>query len=228
MKKALIVMTNVEKYSPSNRPTGLWLGELTHFYEHMDKAGIQVDFVSPLGGYIPLDPHAMSFLNDTDLHYYQDRDFVSKALANTKKPSQVKADDYDVIYYTGGHGVMWDFPENQELAEIASAIYQKGGIVSAVCHGVVGLLPIKDQEGQPLIAGKTVTGFANTEEDLNGTTDQVPYLTEDALKEKGAIYESSTAFTPFVRVDGRLITGQNPQSAGAVGQAVLDLLASQI
>ncbi|MGT2801222.1 type 1 glutamine amidotransferase domain-containing protein [Streptococcus henryi] len=224
MTKALIVLTNVEKYSPSNRPTGLWLGELTHFYEHMDKAGVEVDFVSPLGGYVPLDPHSMSFLNETDLHYYNNRDFVSKALANTKKPEEINSSDYDFIYYTGGHGTMWDFPENAELAKIASDIYQNGGIISAVCHGVVGLLPIMDENGRALIAGKTVTGFTNEEEDMNGTTDIVPYLTEDVLKDKGANYEKEAAFSPVVRVDGRLMTGQNPQSAGLLGKTVVEAL----
>lgn len=224
MTKALIVLTNVEKYSPSNRPTGLWLGELTHFYEHMDKAGVEVDFVSPLGGYVPLDPHSMSFLNETDLHYYNNRDFVSKALANTKKPEEFNSSDYDLIYYTGGHGTMWDFPENAELAKIASDIYQNGGIISAVCHGVVGLLPIMDENGRALIAGKTVTGFTNEEEDMNGTTDIVPYLTEDVLKDKGANYEKEAAFSPVVRVDGRLMTGQNPQSAGLLGKTVVEAL----
>lgn len=224
MTKALIVLTNVEKYSPSNRPTGLWLGELTHFYEHMDKAGVEVDFVSPLGGYVPLDPHSMSFLNETDLHYYNNRDFVSKALANTKKPEEINSSDYDLIYYTGGHGTMWDFPENAELAKIASDIYQNGGIISAVCHGVVGLLPIMDENGRALIAGKIVTGFTNEEEDMNGTTDIVPYLTEDVLKDKGANYEKEAAFSPVVRVDGRLMTGQNPQSAGLLGKTVVEAL----
>lgn len=224
MTKALIVLTNVEKYSPSNRPTGLWLGELTHFYEHMDKAGVEVDFVSPLGGYVPLDPHSMSFLNEADLHYYNNRDFVSKALANTKKPEEINSSDYDLIYYTGGHGTMWDFPENAELAKIASDIYQNGGIISAVCHGVVGLLPIMDENGRALIAGKTVTGFTNEEEDMNGTTDIVPYLTEDVLKDKGANYEKEAAFSPVVRVDGRLMTGQNPQSSGLLGKTVVEAL----
>lgn len=200
------------------------MGELTHFHEHMDKAGVEVDFVSPLGGYVPLDPHSMSFLNETDLHYYNNRDFVSKALANTKKPEEINSSDYDLIYYTGGHGTMWDFPENTELAKIASDIYQNGGIISAVCHGVVGLLPIMDENGRALIAGKTVTGFTNEEEDMNGTTDIVPYLTEDVLKDKGANYEKEAAFSPVVRVDGRLMTGQNPQSAGLLGKTVVEAL----
>lgn len=190
----------------------------------MDKAGVEVDFVSPLGGYVPLDPHSMSFLNETDLHYYNNRDFVSKALANTKKPEEINSSDYDLIYYTGGHGTMWDFPENTELAKIASDIYQNGGIISAVCHGVVGLLPIMDENGRALIAGKTVTGFTNEEEDMNGTTDIVPYLTEDVLKDKGANYEKEAAFSPVVRVDGRLMTGQNPQSAGLLGKTVVEAL----
>lgn len=223
--KALIVLTNVEKYGEHDRLTGLWLGELTHFYDEWIKAGHEADFVSPKGGYVPLDPHSLSMMDDTDRLYYHDADFRNRALGDTLRPDQVKAEAYDLIYYTGGHGTMWDFPTSDSLAELADLIYQNGGLVTAVCHGVVGLLPIKDDQGKALIAGKVVTGFTNQEEEMNGTTAIVPFLTQDALAEKGAIVEVEAAFTPVVRQAGRLLTGQNPQSARALAQAVLKALA---
>lgn len=224
MKKVLIVLTNVGKYEKSNRLIGLWLGELTHFYEEVKKVGLDVDFVSPKGGYIPLDPHGLQFMDETDYKYYADEDFKNRALANTLKPSQVKSEDYNVIYYTGGHGTMWDFPSSEKLAEIAQEIHSQGGYITAVCHGVAGLLPIKNDDGTPFINGKVLTGFTNEEEVLNGTTDIVPFLTEDALKEKGARVEIETAYTPVVRKDGRLLTGQNPQSVRRLGQFLVEVL----
>lgn len=224
MTKALIVLTNVEKYAPADRLTGLWLSELTHFYDELVKAGVTADFVSPNGGYVPLDPHSLASLDATDLAYYTDADFRNKALAQTKSPDQIKAEDYDLIYYTGGHGTMWDFPEANAIAQIAQDIHAKGGLVTAVCHGVAGLLPITTNDGSPLIKGKEVTGFTNEEEKLNGTTDLVPFLTEDALKEKGADVKTKSAFSSHVIQDGRLLTGQNPQSARALGQETVAVL----
>ncbi|HEP1800375.1 TPA: type 1 glutamine amidotransferase domain-containing protein [Streptococcus suis] len=224
MKKALIVLTNTEQYGEHERLTGLWLSELTHFYDELVKAGYDADFVSPKGGYVPLDPHSLTMMDDVDRTYYKDADFRNRALGQTLRPEEVKATDYELIYYTGGHGVMWDFPESVEIAELASQIYQNGGLVTAVCHGVAGLLPIKDENGQPLIEGKVVTGFTNQEEELNGTTGLVPFLTETVLREKGAKVEIGTAFSPVVRQDDRILTGQNPQSARALGQAVVSKL----
>ncbi|HFI0148134.1 TPA: type 1 glutamine amidotransferase domain-containing protein [Streptococcus suis] len=225
MKKVLIVLTNVQQYGEHERLTGLWLSELTQFYDELVKAGYEADFVSPKGGYVPLDPHSLTMMDAVDRTYYTDADFRNRALGQTLRPDQVKAADYDVIFYTGGHGVMWDFPQSMEIAELASQIYQKGGLVTAVCHGVAGLLPIKDEAGQALIEGKVITGFTNQEEELNGTTDLVPFLTETALLEKGAKVEIGTAFTPVVRQDSRVLTGQNPQSARALGQMVVSVLA---
>ncbi|HFI0790277.1 TPA: type 1 glutamine amidotransferase domain-containing protein [Streptococcus suis] len=227
MKKVLFVLTNVQQYGEHDRLTGLWLSELTHFYDELVKAGYEADFVSPKGGYIPLDPHSLTMIDAVDRTYYTDADFRNRALGQTLRPDQVKAADYDVIFYTGGHGVMWDFPQSMEIAELASQIYQNGGLVTAVCHGVAGLLPIKDEAGQALIEGKVITGFTNQEEELNGTTDLVPFLTETALLEKGAKVEIGTAFTPVVRQDSRVLTGQNPQSARALGQMVVSVLAKE-
>lgn len=112
MKKALIILTNIEQYGENERLTGLWLSELTHFYDKLVKAGYEADFVSPKGGYVPLDPHSLTMIDAVDRTYYNDADFRNRALGQTLRPDQVTATDYDLIYYTGGHGVMWDFPES--------------------------------------------------------------------------------------------------------------------
>lgn len=226
-KKALIVVTSVEKYPNMERATGLWLGEAVHFYEKMEAAGIDCDFISPRGGYTPLDPVCLQmFVQPVDWQYYHDDKFRN-LLANTKKPSEVNAADYDVIYYAGGHGVVWDFPDNKELQQLAREIYENGGIVSSVCHGAVGLFNITLSDGKHLIDGKKLTGFSNSEEIGAELADHMPYMTEDVLKSRGANYiQAEQDFTSFAVTDGRLVTGQNPQSGGAVGEQVLKALKS--
>ncbi|MGG7549291.1 type 1 glutamine amidotransferase domain-containing protein [Chryseobacterium arthrosphaerae] len=224
-KKALIVVTSVEKYPDMERATGLWLGEAVHFYEKLEEKGYEIDFVSPKGGYTPLDPVSLQmFVQPADWKYYADKTFRNK-LGNTLQPKDINAKDYGVMYYTGGHGVIWDFPDNKELQEIARDIYEDGGIVSSVCHGAVGLFNIKLSNGESLIMGKTLTGFSNSEEIAAELADHVPFLTEDVLKSKGAHYvKADQDFVPFAVADGNLVTGQNPQSGAAVAEKVLEIL----
>ncbi|MFP3831668.1 type 1 glutamine amidotransferase domain-containing protein [Chryseobacterium sp. SIMBA_028] len=197
-KKALIVVTSVEKYPNMERATGLWLGEAVHFYEKLNENGYEIDFVSPKGGYTPLDPISLQmFVQPVDWKYYAD-DIFREKLANTLKPEEINPKDYNVIYYAGGHGVVWDFPDNNELQEIARSIYEDGGIVSSVCHGAVGLFNIKLSNGEHLINGKTVTGFSNSEEIAAELADHMPYLTEDVLKSKGGtLCKSGSGFYSF-------------------------------
>lgn len=224
-KKALIVVSSTEKYPNMDRATGLWLGEAVHFYEKLHKKGIEIDFVSPKGGYTPLDPISLQMnVQPIDWEFYADAEFRKK-LATTKKPNEVNADDYNVIYFAGGHGVVWDFPENKELQELSRKIYENGGIVSSVCHGAVGLFNITLSNGELLIKDKTLTGFSNQEEILAELADHMPYLTEDELVKRGAKYvKAEQPFTSFAVVDGRLVTGQNPQSGAEVGDKVLMIL----
>ena len=226
MTKALIVVTNTAKFPTINRATGLWLSEATHFHEVMAENKIEVDYVSPNGGFIPLDPGSLApdSMDEVNWKYYTDVNFRNENLANSLKSADINPKDYDIIYFAGGHGVMWDFPDNEELGKIAQDIYNQGGIVSAVCHGVVGLLSMKDATGKNWISGKNLTGFTNEEEELNQLTGAVPFLTEEALKKAGANHTKTAAYTENVVTDGRLVTGQNPQSAHGVGEAVIDLL----
>ncbi|CNE48599.1 type 1 glutamine amidotransferase domain-containing protein [Yersinia nurmii] len=223
-KKILVVVTSVEKYPTLERATGLWLGEAVHFVKKLQNAGYEIDYVSPKGGYTPIDPHSLSMADKTDWEWYQNKDFMNK-LGATLKPEEIKPEDYDVIYYAGGHGVVWDFPDNKPLQEISRKIYENGGIVSSVCHGAVGLLNIKLSDGSLLIKDKTVTGFSNEEEKLAELDKYVPYLTETEMVKRGAQYKKADkAWDAFAVADRRVITGQNPASGGAVADEVLKAL----
>jgi len=223
-KKILVVLTSFEKYPNINRATGLWLGEAVHFVNKIEAAGYQVDYVSPRGGYTPIDPHSLEMAEPIDWEWYQNKEFMNR-LGTTLKPSEVNSDNYVAIYYVGGHGVIWDFPENEALQLISQRIYDDGGYVSSVCHGAVGLLNIKLPDGKFLIDGKAITGFSNDEEKLAGLDKLVPYLTEDELIARGAIYKKAEqAWAAFAIEDNRVITGQNPASGGAVADLLIDAL----
>ncbi|AKP67454.1 type 1 glutamine amidotransferase domain-containing protein [Companilactobacillus ginsenosidimutans] len=221
MKKALVVLTNVTRYKGTTDPTGLWLGEATEFVEEVEDAGIDVDYVSPNGGFVPLDPRGMKYVDESIMKMYESNDFQQRALIHSMKPSEVDPDDYFVIYYTGGHGVMWDFPMNPELQKIALAIYHNDGYISSVCHGIAGLLNIKDDDGEYVIKGKKITGFTTSEEMLAGKRKVVPFLNEDMARQRGAIFEKKRAYKEFAVQDGHLITGQNPFSPRAVAKLLL-------
>ncbi|MFD1927587.1 type 1 glutamine amidotransferase domain-containing protein [Sporosarcina siberiensis] len=227
MKKILVVVTNVSKYPNEERATGLWLGEAVHFADKVEKEGYQIDYVSPKGGFTPIDPSSLQpdQMTELDWNYYSNKDFLNK-LSVTLSPEAVRPEEYDAIYYTGGHGVMWDFPDDEKLQNIASAIHENGGIVSGVCHGVAGLFNIKNAAGAYLIADKKVTGFANTEEIALGLDKVVPFLTEDELVNRGAKYVKGEDWAQFAVADQRVVTGQNPASGGAVAKEVLELLKS--
>ncbi len=223
MAKILIVLTNIEKYKTTDRATGLWLGEVTQFYDVVTSAGHEVDFVSPEGGYVPLDPYSFKQAKEVDWEVYNDQMFKTRALGASMEPKQVNSREYQAIYFTGGHGVLWDFPDCSEIASIAATIYDNGGYITSVCHGAAGLINIK-YNGDYLIAGKTLTGFTNREERLSKTAKLVPFSTEDQLKSRGAIYKKKRAFKKYVVVDGKLITGQNPNSTKLVAEKLVAYL----
>lgn len=219
--KILVVLTSVAKYPNLDRATGLWLSEAVHFVRKMEADGHSVDYVSPQGGYTPIDPHSLAMAEPVDWRWYQNKAFMNR-LGTTLKPEQVRAEDYAAIYFTGGHGVLWDFPDNASLQALARDIYEAGGVVAAVCHGVAGLLNVRLSDGALLVRGKHVTGFSNTEERLAKLDQQVPLLTESELIGRGARYEKALEpWLPFAVADQRLITGQNPASGGPVADLVL-------
>jgi putative intracellular protease/amidase len=228
--KLLAVVTSAGEYEKVGFRTGLWLGELTHFLDVVEEAGFQVDIASPQGGYTPIDPESLlptelkaALGLKGDVHKrYEDRAFMDR-LKTTLKLSDIDPSGYDGIYMTGGHGVMFDFPE--ALARLTAEFHQQGKIVSAVCHGPCGLLEVKTGAGAYLLQGKKVTGFSWTEEKAAKRDLAVPYNLEQRLQERGGIYEkSSIPFKSHVVEDGLLITGQNPASATGVAEAVVHSL----
>jgi putative intracellular protease/amidase len=222
-KKILIVVTSHEELGNTGKKTGFYLSEVTHPYDVFTRAGYDVDFVSPKGGKAPIDgveledPLNKAFLDDPE---------KVKQVENTLQPSQIEPDQYNAIFYAGGHGTMWDFPNNEELAQIAANIYDQGGVVGAVCHGPAGLVNIKLANGEYLIKGKTVSGFTNEEEAAVELTEAVPFLLESKLKKQGAEFSKAANFEAHVVTSDRLITGQNPASAAGVAEQMRQLIKS--
>ncbi|PKL80960.1 MAG: type 1 glutamine amidotransferase domain-containing protein [Ignavibacteriae bacterium HGW-Ignavibacteriae-4] len=221
VKKILFVVTSHNEKGNTGKKTGYYLGEVSHPWEVLHSAGYEIDFVSPKGGKAPVDAFDM---DDSINKKFWDNDLYRNKIENTKKPNEVNPDDYIAIHFAGGHGAMWDFADNKEIAKIATKIYENNGIVSAVCHGPAGLVNIKLSNGSYLVDGKKINSFTNEEEVKVKLENVVPFMLEDKLKERGAIFEKTTPFNEYVVVDQRLVTGQNPQSAGKVGIATLNEL----
>lgn len=227
-RQILVIMTNHSRYPSRSDSTGLWLTELTHFTETVEAAGYTTVFASPKGGAVPLDERSLGWLYmDKSAREHLKSPAFRARLQNTLPVADVDPSRFGAIYFTGGHGVMWDFPANPDLRRVAETIYNQGGVVSAVCHGVAGLLDLRDAQGQLLIKGKNITGFSDREESLSGMKRQVPFFLEDRLVSQGARYRKGwLPFTSFAITDGRLVTGQNPQSPKAVAEAVLAVLSA--
>ncbi len=217
-KKILFVVTSHDKLGNTGKPTGYFLSEVSHPWKVLTDAGYEIDFVSPLGGKAPVD--GLDLGDPVNKLFWENAAYQNK-MNNTLSPSEVKTDDYAAIYYAGGHGTMWDFPDNTELAEIARKIYEAGGIVSAVCHGPSAFVNIKLSDGKYLVDGKKINSFTNEEERSIKLDTVVPFLLESKLIEHGAIFEKSGLWQVHVTVDQRVVTGQNPQSAEGVGKAVV-------
>lgn len=219
--RVLFVLTSNDKKGDTGGKTGFYLSEASHPWEVLHNAGYEIDFVSPKGGKAPIDGFDLS--DPVNKKFYEDLDTRHK-IESTLKPSSVDPDDYSAIFYAGGHGTMWDLPDNEELQNIARSIYEKGGIVSAVCHGPAGLVNLKLSDGTYLVDGKRINAFTNEEEAAVKLDKVVPFLLESKLIERGARFEKSAPMQPHVTVDGRLITGQNPASAKGVGEALVQEL----
>ena len=223
-KRILHVVTNVAHYADPTQPTGLWLSELTHAYEIFAARGYQQRLVSP-GGECRWSRAPSAGPRRRQRQGLAGRRGAPGAAGRHRRPEQVDAEAFDAIYFTGGHGVMWDFPDDAGLQRLTREIYQRGGIVSSVCHGYCGLLNTRLDDGRLLVAGRRLTGYSWIEEVLAGVARKVPYNVEEEMKRRGALYERSLLpFTSKVVVDGRLVTGQNPQSAKATAEQVAALL----
>ncbi|AUU11847.1 type 1 glutamine amidotransferase domain-containing protein [Serratia marcescens] len=225
-RRILHVVTNVSHYDNPAYKTGLWLSELTHAYAIFAGQGYEQHIVSPQGGRSPLEPRALKWpLLDASAKAWLKTPAKMALLENTLSPQQVDPVRFDAIYFTGGHAVMWDFPDSAELQQITREIYERGGVVSAVCHGYCGLLNVRLSNGTLLVAGRRITGFSWPEEVLAGVARDMPYNAQAEMQKRGARYEKALLpFVPHAVVDGRLVTGQNPNSAKLTAKRVVALL----
>lgn len=222
--KILMILTSHASMGEPARPTGVWFEELsTPYYAFID-AGAQVDLASIAGGKIPVDPHS---LEGDAKHvasverFLQDLAAMGK-LENSLNLDQISQEGYSAVFLPGGHGTMWDLPASTHLADLLSQTWANGKVVSAVCHGPAGLVNVKDISGKPLMAGRRVAAFSNTEEDAAGLSQVVPFMLETRLRELGADYQSGPDFEAFAIRDGKLVTGQNPASSEEVARLVLE------
>lgn len=226
-KKALIVATNHKDLENEKaEPTGLWLSELTHFYDVFENAGIAMEIVSPKGGNVPIDNRSLGrfVLDKATKKRHEDSGFMS-LLEDTKAITEINWQDYDVLYFAGGHGAMWDFTDNEELHSLIRNMYEGNKIVSAICHGVASLQDVRLKNGKYLIDGKKGTGFAYFDETIAGTKRYVPYNLEKRLKERGMIYSKAKfPLGEHTVSDGKLVTGQNPNSGTKTANRVLEIL----
>ncbi|ENW31283.1 MULTISPECIES: type 1 glutamine amidotransferase domain-containing protein [Acinetobacter] len=223
--KILMVLTSHDQLGDTGKKTGFWLEELAAPYYTFVDAGAEVVLASPAGGQPPLDPKSNEPDAQTETTKRFEADEVAmQALANTHKLSEVLNQDFDAVFYPGGHGPLWDLAKDQNSISLIEQTLQADKPVALVCHAPGVLRDVKDAEGHSIVEGKTVTGFTNTEEDGVGLTDVVPFLVEDMLKEKGGKYSKTEDWQVYVQQDGLLITGQNPASSAATAEALLKLL----
>ena len=226
-QRVLFVLTSHDRKGPVGAfdavPSGFYLSEVAHPHQILTDAGHTIDFVSPKGGETEVDgldlddPINARFWNNTELR---------SATQTTLAPAQVDARAYAAIFYAGGHATMWDLPHSTELAALAACIYERGGVVAAVCHGPAGLVNLMLSDGRYLVDGKDVSAFTHEEERAVGLHSIVPFLLADVLQARGARHLAAPNFQPHVVVSERLVTGQNPASAKAVAEAMLTLLAT--
>jgi len=221
----LIILTSHDMLGSTGQKTGFWLEEFAAPFYVFKDAGANITLASPQGGQPPLDPKSYdeSAQTEATIRFNSDVD-VQGVLANTRVLSDVVAEDYDAVFYPGGHGPLWDLAEDANSIALIERFSAMNKPVSAVCHAPAVLRHVKKTDGEYLINGKSVTGFSNTEEAVVGLTDIVPFLLEDELKAKGGDYSKADDWNPYVCVDGTLITGQNPASSALVAQTLLDLL----
>jgi putative intracellular protease/amidase len=226
-KPILLVLTNHDRLGETGQPTGFYLSEAAHPWEIFRAAGYPVRLASPQGGFAPVDPKSLDGDDAADAAFLAE--FGKKqggrmVVPRTLPLAQVRPEDYAAIFFAGGHGTMWDFPDAPGLAAVTAKIFEQGGVVGAVCHGPAALVHIALSNGRPLVAGRKVAAFTNAEEDAVGLTAVMPFLLETKLREAGAEVVLAPNFQENAVRDGRLVTGQNPASARKAAELVLAAL----
>jgi putative intracellular protease/amidase len=223
--KILFVLTSHDQLGNTGKKTGFWIEEFASPYYYLVGKGVDVTLASPKGGQPPIDPSSDQPENQTEstMRFKADTELQEK-LSKTHVLAKVSADDYDAVFYPGGHGPLWDLAESADSVKLIESFYNSQKPVSFVCHAPSALKHVKNTEGEPLIKGKKVTGFTNTEEELVRLTDVVPFLVEDMLVKNGGIYSKKGDFQEYAVEDGLLITGQNPASSEKVAEMLFDQL----
>jgi putative intracellular protease/amidase len=225
--KILMVLTSHDQLGNTGRKTGFWLEEFAAPYFVFRDAGVQLTLASPKGGQPPIDPKSDLPENQTEAMTRFKSDLVAqRALSQTAKLADMKSEDFDTIFYVGGHGPMWDLAESADSIALLESFYDSGKTIALVCHSP-GVLRHVKYRGEPLVKGKHVTGFTNGEEAAVQLTHVVPFLVEDELMRLGAIFEKVADWQPFAVTDGRLITGQNPASSTSAAQALVKQLSTE-
>lgn len=226
MKKILMVLTSHDQLGNTGAKTGFWLEEYAAPYYAFKDAGANITVASPLGGQPPLDPKSDDEASQTDATRRFKADAAAQAiLASTVLLKDVKAVDFDAVFYPGGHGPLWDLAEDANSIALIESLLKAGKPVAAVCHAPAVLRHPKGADGQSVVNGKKVTGFTNSEEEAVGLTSIVPFLVEDMLTQNGGTYSKGADWQPYVLTDGLLITGQNPASSEPAAHALLAALA---
>jgi putative intracellular protease/amidase len=224
----LMVLTSHDQLGDTGKKTGFWLEEFAAPYYVLKDAGHQITLASPRGGQPPLDPKSDEAGSQTDAtrRFKSDADAQAQ-LASTKPLESVRPSDFDALFYPGGHGPLWDLAEDPKSKALIEQTLADGKPVALVCHAPAVLKNVTAQDGVPLVAGKSVTGFTNEEEEAVGLTKVVPFLLEDVLKQLGAKFSKAEPFKPHVVREGLLITGQNPPSSEPAAEALLEALAKE-
>jgi putative intracellular protease/amidase len=221
----LMVLTSHDQLGNTGKKTGFWLEEFAAPYYVLKEANARITLASPKGGQPPIDPKSEDPTAQTEAthRFRQDKELQAK-LADTVLLSSLSHEEFDAVFYPGGHGPLWDLSEDRDSITLIESMYAAGKPVVAVCHAPGIFRHTKLHNGRPLVEGKQVTGFANTEEQAVQLTGIVPFLVEDALKDAGGIYSKAPDWQPYVLVDHHLITGQNPASSAPAAQALLKML----
>ncbi|WLS77737.1 type 1 glutamine amidotransferase domain-containing protein [Erwinia pyri] len=223
--KLLMVLTSHDRLGETGKKTGFWLEEFAAPYYVFRDAGINVVLASPAGGQPPLDPKSDEpDAQTSDTERFRQDIAAQQALANTQQLENIDSTHFDAVFYAGGHGPLWDLAEERVSIDLIENFYANGKPVGAVCHAPGVLRHVKKPDGTPLVAGKRVTGFSNTEEEAVGLTNVVPFLVEDVLRSLGANYEKTSDWGVYTLTDGHLVTGQNPASSAAAAEELLKLL----
>jgi putative intracellular protease/amidase len=225
MMNVLMVLTSHSELGNTGKKTGFWIEEFAAPYYTLKDAGVNITLASPKGGQPPIDPKSAEPDAQTEAtrRFNDDKD-LQALLAQTKKLSEVNADDFNAVFYPGGHGPLWDLSTDADSIRLIETFWKSKKPVATVCHAPAVLLNAKDENGEPLVKGKRVTGFTNTEEEAVQLTEVVPFLLEDELKNKGGEYSKKEDWASYVVKDGLLITGQNPASSEETAHLLLQLL----